>query len=327
MKEKAKKILTDLFKMDAFNEFVSLNIMLLVQMIVVRLFSYLEFYFRLDVGADIIKHISTGIVYDLALLCHIIAWSAIPFVVLYRFIPRVTKGLYIFAQMIYVILSALLIEYFCNMSKPLDHIIYMYSNEEISNIIFSSVNITATPILFFISILAVSTAICILWRKIKINGIASITICILALITSIFVNYRDIIQSESLYKSHTDYCYATNQISYSYIKIADYEQEITLDINMTNIKDAAKTYQSQFPQNTYTNYEYPYNHYFSDKDAIGKLLNKTSNSELPNFVFIIIEGFGRKLTGVDKPSVSFTLFLDSLANTGFDSRAHIRGSA
>lgn len=316
MKEKIKDILKRFLNDKSLSDFISLNIQFLVLMVVVRLFTYAELCTRINAEPNIFKFISSGIVYDLALLSHIIAWSVIPFIVLYRFIPRITKGLYITMQMIYVILSALLIEYFCNMSKPLDHIIYMYSEEEIHDIIFSSVNITATPIIFFISIIAVSAVVCFLWRKIKINRIVSIAICILALATAILVNYKDIIRSENLYKSHTDYCYATNQISYSYITITDYEQETSSELNMTDIKDAAKTYQSQFPQNTYTGYEYPYNHYFSDKDVIGKLLNKPTNGDLPNFVFIIIEGFGRKQTGVDNPSVSFTPFLDSLANTG-----------
>ncbi len=43
---------------------------------------------------------------------------------------------------------------------------------------------------------------------------------------------------------------------------------------------------------------------------------KTSNGELPNLVFVIIEGFGQKLTGIDSATVSFTPFLDSLANNG-----------
>ena len=163
MKEKAKKILIDFFNKDTFNDYVSLNIMLLVLMVVVRLFSFLEFYFRLGIEANVIGHISTGIIYDLSLLCHIIAWGLIPFIILHKFIPRITKGLYIAFSMLYVIISALLIEYFCNMSKPLDHIIYMYCSEEISNIIFSSVDITVAPILFFVSIIAVSVTICILW--------------------------------------------------------------------------------------------------------------------------------------------------------------------
>lgn len=316
MKEKAKKILIDFFNKDTFNDYVSLNIMLLVLMVVVRLFSFLEFYFRLGIEANVIGHISTGIIYDLSLLCHIIALGLIPFIILHKFIPRITKGLYIAFSMLYVIISALLIEYFCNMSKPLDHIIYMYSSEEISNIIFSSVDITVAPILFFVSIIAVSVTICILWKKVKINHIVSLPVCTIAIIVSLTLNYKDFILSENLYKSHIDFCYATNQISYSYIKIADYENDQSLCIDTEDIKEAAKVYQLQFPQNTYLNYEYPYNHYFNDKDVIGNFLNKPSDGNPPNFVFIIIEGFGRKLTGVDNPSVSFTPFLDSLAATG-----------
>ena len=70
MKEKAKKILIDFFNKDTFNDYVSLNIMLLVLMVVVRLFSFLEFYFRLGIEANVIGHISTGIIYDLSLLLH-----------------------------------------------------------------------------------------------------------------------------------------------------------------------------------------------------------------------------------------------------------------
>lgn len=316
MKEKAKEILEKLNAGEAIRNFVSLSIMLLVLMCVVRIFSFLEIWIRLNAEPSIIKYISSGIIYDIVLLCHIIAWSIIPFIILYRFIPKITKGIFIAVTMLYTIVSALLIEYFCNMSKPLDHIIYMYSEEEINDIIFSSVNITAAPIIFFILIIAVSITICILWKKVKFNNISSIAISIVAVITAICVNYKEFVVSENLYKSHTDFCYATNQISYSYIKISDFNASLSYSTTTENINEASKIYQSNFPQNTYTSYEYPYNHYFCDKDVIGNFLNKPDNEDLPNFVFIIIEGYGRKLTGVDNPGISFTPFIDSLAKTG-----------
>lgn len=316
MREKVKKILEKMNAGEGIRSFASLSIMLLALMCVVRLFSFLEFWIQLNADPNIIKFISSGIIYDLALLCHIIAWAIIPFIVLYRFIPKITKGIYIAVAMLYTVVSALLIEYFCNMSKPLDHIIYMYSEEEINDIIFSSVNVTATPIIFIVSIIVVSAVICILWRKVKFNNIASIAISAIALLTAICVNYKDFVVSENLYKSHTDFCYATNQISYSYIKISDFDANLSYSIDTDNIKEASKIYQSHFPHNTYTSYEYPYNHYFCDKDVIGNFMDKPADGQLPNFVFIIIEGYGRKLTGVDNPDISFTPFIDSLAKTG-----------
>lgn len=306
-----------IFNREALTEFVSLNILLLCIMFATRIVSYVEFAIRANAGAGIITHILSGTLYDVVLLAHIIAWCVVPFIILYRFIPLIIKKIYIIFIYIYAIATSLLLEYFCNMSKPLDHIIYMYSPEEINDIIFSSVSFSIIPIIFFFAMLLLTIVICRLWKKVKINHIAALCVTIVSIIIAISVNYKGFLMSESLYKNHTDFCYGTNQISYSYFQIDDYEPAmIDNDINMEEIRRAAKNYQSQFTRNTYTGHEYPYNHYFTDPDVLGGFISRPADGEMPNFVFIIVESLGRKLTGVDFPTISFTPFIDSLAGKG-----------
>ncbi len=297
-------------------EWIHLNILLLLLLFVVRIIFYIETTTRIDVSASQFLNILLGFKYDLLLASHIIAWLSLVFLIFYYFFPKTTVKIYKVLIFTYAIISTLLTEYFCNLTMPLDHVIFAYSVESLKATISSSSSFSIIPILYIVISISLFVITSRFWKKVKINNILAYVILLLSLVVSISFNYGKIIRDERFVDTHAEFILATNQPSYSVIKIYDY---LTKDDNGEKsgfeiVEEATKSYQQLNKQFDYPYLDYPFYRKADYQDVLGNFLDKPKNGEMPNFVFIIAESLGQCLTGVEDPSVSFTPYIDSLKN-------------
>ena len=301
---------------DSIKQWIHLNILLVLMMFVIRIIFFIEVTTRINVDASQFLNIILGIKYDLLLAAHLIAWIAPIFLILHYFFPKTTNKIYKTLIFIYATISIFLTEYFCNLMMPLDHVIFAYSVEDLKGAVESSTSFSIVPILYFVISLAVCILISRLWNKVKIGNIFSYCILITSFVVAIAFNHSDIIRKERYCNNHTDFILATNQPSYSFIKISDHlknndtKNESEIDI----IYEICENYQKSNDQFSYPYKNYPFYRKADYQDVLGSLLNETTNGEKPNFVFVIIESFGQCLTGAETPTISFTPFIDSLKN-------------
>lgn len=296
-------------------QWISLNILLILFMLVVRIFFFIETTTRINISASEFANIILGIKYDLILAAHIIAWCSPIFLTLHYFFPKTITKIYKTLIFIYAITSIFLTEYFCNLTMPLDHVIFAYSVEGLKGAVESSSSLSIAPIFYFVISLALCIIISKLWKKAKINNIFAYTILLISLIVAISFNYGNIIRNERFTKTHAKFILATNQVSYSFTKIYDYlNKKDFVDTEFEMIEKATESHQRLNNQFKYPYKDYPFYRRADYQDVLGPFLNKTENGEAPNFVFIIVESFGQSLTGVENPTISFTPFIDSLKN-------------
>lgn len=300
----------------SIKQWIHLNILLVLMMFVIRIIFFIEVTTRINVDVSQFLNIILGIKYDLLLAAHLIAWIAPIFLILHYFFPKTTNKIYKTLIFIYATISIFLTEYFCNLMMPLDHVIFAYSAEDLKGAVESSTSFSIVPILYFVISLAVCILISRLWKRVKISNIFSYCILITSFVVAIAFNHSDIIRKERYCNNHTDFILATNQPSYSFIKISDHlknndtKNESEIDI----IYEICENYQKSNNQFSYPYKNYPFYRKADYQDVLGSLLNETTNGGKPNFVFVIIESFGQCLTGAETPTISFTPFIDSLKN-------------
>ncbi|MCR5013382.1 MAG: LTA synthase family protein [Bacteroidales bacterium] len=299
-------------------KWMQLNLFLLLCMLVLRMLFYLEVHTRIGIDAAQFGGIMKGAFFDLVLLCRIAAWLFLPFMALYVFFPKTTGKLYTGLVFLYVVVAAILAEYYCNLFMPLDHVILVYTPEEVKGTVDSSANITAAPFLWFFGTLALTVALLLLWRKVKPGFVFSAVLLVAMALVACLVPYKQIIREERYYNDHGSFCLAVNQPSYSYIKITDHLRDANQSfVNGDNevsvqVLEASQRYHTLHPEFSYSSAEYPFYRKADDPDVLGSFLERTSDSLPPDMVFIIVESLGQRLTGVDFPELSFTPFIDSL---------------
>ena len=307
---------------EGIGQWARLNLLLLACMVFVRLFFYFMVHTRLDVAASEFGGIMKGFVFDGLLLSRIMAWLAVPFLAFHWFFPKTTTRVYMGLIFVYVVVAALLNEYFCNLTMPLDHVVLVYSPEEVKGTASSSANLPAVTYLWFLATVGVSVLLALLWRKVRTGWWFSLGLLVLAVALACLVRYKDVIREERYYDSHDAFCLAVNQPSYSYIKITDYLRESKLSFDAEDPKasamvlEAAQRYQALRPEFEFISQEYPFMRKANDPDVLGGFLDKTSDSLPPNFVFIIVEGLGQNLSNLNEPMLSFTPFIDQMKREG-----------
>ena len=314
--------------LSGLNQWVRLNVLLLACMVLVRPLFFLEVYYRLGLEPNQMLTVLSGSLFDFLLVCRLVAYGLIPFVLLHCFIPKTTRGFYIGLILLYAVVSALLAEYYCNLTMPLDHVILVYSYDELKETVFSSsTSVSLAQVLWFVLLVGVPVALVVLSvirdksEKIKVNSerrkAFSFGVLAVFLLVAIVVPYNQMIRDESLYADHNRFCLAVNQPSYSYLKITDYlqyEGKRHEEENYQLTTEQLTAYKALHPEFEYDRPGYPIYRKATDPDVLGPFFNRTSDGLPPNLVFIIIEGLGQHLTGVTDPRISFTPFIDSLAN-------------
>lgn len=306
--------------LSGLNHWVRLNLLLLFCMVAMRPLFFLELYFRLGLEWRQLLTVMSGSWFDLLLVSRIFTFGCVPFLLVHSFFSKTAKGIFKGLIVLYAVVTALLTEYFCNLTMPLDHVILVYSPEELKTTVFaSSTSVSLAQVLWFVLTVGTALLFVIKEKKIEVKGVRWGVWIAGVFVLLVFVPYKRIIRNEKLYSNRNNFCLAVNQPSYSYIKITDYwnkegRQQEEENYQLTTTQLAA--YQAAHPEFEYDCPGYPLYRKATDPDVMGSFFDHTSDGLPPNFVFIIVESMGRRLTGVTDPQLSFTPFIDSLAATG-----------
>ena len=310
---------------NALKVWLELNLVLLACMVVMRPIFFLEVYFRVGLDSIHFFTILSGAIFDLLLVCRVFTYGLIPFLALHPFFPKVAKGVFIGLTVLYGIVNALLAEYYCNLTMPLDHVILVYSLQDLKTTVSSSATLSIGQVLWFIAQVALPIVLLVVFTKrIRPSGKRyALFLTPFLLAAAIIVPYNRLIREERMYPAHYDFCLAVNQPSYSFIKIMDYRRDKLLLNTMFDeaydneeLIHAVAAYQETHPEFEYDHPDYPFYRKATDPDVLGPYFKTTSDSLPPNLVFIIVEGLGRRLTAMWDPKLSFTPFIDYLAAEG-----------
>lgn len=302
-------------------QWVKINLFWLLSMLIIRMFFYFQVHSRIEIDVSQFVGIMKGYLFDFYLMCHLMTWFTIPFLVLYKFFPKTTGKIFMGFVFFYVVVAALLTEYYCNLSMPLDHVILVYTPEEVMGTASSSASITAAPFLWFFGTVGLVVLLALLWRKVRTCFVFSALVMLMAVVVVCCVRYKKIIRSEKYYKDHSSFCLAVNQPSYSYIKLTDHIRDARKSLVddgevSPEVLAASQRFQKLHPEFEYLDPKYPFFRKANDPDVLGSFVEKTDDGLPPNFVFLIIESLGQRLTGVNQPTISFTPFIDSLKQNG-----------
>lgn len=279
----------------------------------------LAFFFMLKSAATVdwsdFSTVLSGVYFDLALVLFASSITLIPVLIINWLLPKTTKVLSIVFITLYVVVYCSLIGYFVNVTKPLDRVFFIYTPEELYDIVVSSVRFSFWSLFGVLASVVLYSMLLRLWdRKVKINGWLAFSYLVVTILFVICFNYKSLITNERPYKSHQDYCMAVNQVAFTVHDFNEYnEQNKSEDFSEydENVLRDAVAYQSRFPGFKYVDIHYPFLRLNNDPDVLGGFLNKTSDGKAPNFVFIIVESLGQRLSS-SEPKMSFTPFLDSL---------------
>jgi len=281
------------------------------------------FFFMLKIAGTVgwpaFLTILSGVYFDVTVVFFVDAILLVPYMVLDYFLPKTTRVLSMVFITLYVVVYCCLMGYYANVTQPLDRVFFIYSPEELYNIVVSSVKFSFWPLFGVLAAVVAYSLLLRFWnRKVNIAPWLAISYTAIVILFVIFFNYKSLITKEKHYKSHQDYCMAVNQIAYTVNDFYQYhlqnqeEDYSTYDENV--LKDAVE-YQSRFPNYNYVDIHYPFLRANDDPDVLGGFLNRTTDGKAPDFVFLIVESLGQRLSS-SNPKMSFTPFLDSLKKEG-----------
>ncbi|MCQ2608310.1 MAG: LTA synthase family protein [Bacteroidales bacterium] len=252
-----------------------------------------------------------GLAYDCIFCCKIGLFALLPLALLKQNFPKFSAIATYCLLIVYCLFSFISTEYFCTVGKPLDHVILIYSPQELTNTILWSTNISIASIIN-VTIHILVTIILFIWsKKIEVTTPQSL-IMLCAIILAIFIPLKKWYANEFLCKSHKEFLYVVNQPAYLYTTCFDYlQRKNTVTKGQEMI--AAEKYHLLFPENSFYSGNYPFMRKNKNNDVLASFFDTEKLTNKPNLVFIIIESFGQKLSN-DNPQFSFTPFIDSLKN-------------
>lgn len=279
----------------------------------------LVFFFMLKssatVGWSAFPTILSGVGFDLAVVFYVGIIALVPFLIINWFLPKTTQVLSVIFITLYVVVYCCLMGYVANVTKPLDRVFFIYTPDELYDIVISSAKFSLWILIVVLAAVLLYSLLIRFWnRKVHISRWLAVSYLIIAVLFVICFNYKSLITNERPYKSHRDYCLAVNQLAYTVHDFSEYrEQNKSEDFSAydENVLRDAVAYQSRFPDFRYVDIHYPFLRLNNDPDILGGLLDKTTDGKTPDFVFIIVESLGQKLSS-SEPKMSFTPFLDSL---------------
>lgn len=301
---------------ESIKSWTKVNLTFAATMLILRLMFYAITSIRLRPETEIFWTIMSGVKFDVVLTGSVAIATFLPYSLVHFFAPKTARIIAGSAIVLYALATSLLTEYFCVMSRPLDHILFAYSPAEVKKIVLQSTTVSSVSIANVV--LSIGLTICLLCgaKKVRIHIVTPVLFLIVSIWLAFGFSYRSMVRNEDGYHSHSNFYLAVNQFTYSFINITDHIGNDEPELNADDITDAARQYHSLLGNFEFVDTKYPFWRKTDDCDVLGSFLHPTSNGQMPNFVFIVIEGFGRKLTGVDNPEVSFTSFIDSLAANG-----------
>lgn len=260
--------------------------------------------------------ILSGVYFDIAVVLEVSAIMLLPLLIINYLLPKTAKVLSIVFITLYVVAYGGLIGYYSNVNLPLDRVFFVYGIGEMYNIIVSSVKFSLLPLLGVAVLVVLYWLLLRFWnRKIKISNELSFCFLLVTFVFVIFFDFKALITNDKHYKSYQNYCLAANQMAYTLNDFNEYRKDLARAEDFTSydeqVLEDAKEMQRLFNDFKYLDVHYPFMRESDDPDVLGNLMNQTTDGKAPDFVFIIVESLGQRLSS-NSPKLSFTPFLDSL---------------
>lgn len=301
------------FFFEVVSKWAALTLLLLCICIVLR--GYMIFRLSIAVGCSVEQSLTilSGLYFDLLFVAKVSLLALLPFLAVALFSINIAAIVYSSAIGLYSLIYVCLIEYFINVKVPLDHVLLTYSLHDIKEIVLAS---TSISIWFYIGLgLFVALFALLVWlsKRVKVARWCAVTLLGVILSANVAFNYKSVLYNELTYATTSQYNLAVNHFSYAFHKIKDCKFALSHSLSRDELLREIRSFQALYPQKNFTDESYPFMHQVSNDDVLGAFLKKSSDSLPPNIVVIVIEGWGKELSDVPYPVLSFTPFLDSLA--------------
>ncbi|MGN0033980.1 MAG: LTA synthase family protein [Candidatus Limimorpha sp.] len=301
---------------EGLKQWTKLGLLWLLLTFVLRVGFFFVMLFTGKVEFSSFLTVLSGVYFDLTVVLFTGVALLIPFLLIHRFLPRLNNVISLIFITLYVVVYGMLIVYFSNVGQPLDRVFFVYDIKEQINIIASSVRFSALPFIIVAVIVVLYVLLVRFWlKKVRVSKIFSIIALSLSLLFVVLFNFKSLITNDKWYKSYNDFFLASNQIAYT---LNDFVEYWRMNSKMEDyfgydeeVLQSALAYQSRFPEFDYLDPYYPFMRKSDDPDVLGPFMNATSDGKAPDFVFIIVESLGQRLSST-RPTLPITPFLDSL---------------
>lgn len=284
------------FIRDSFLKFIAASAPLLIVAVVARFFELLLLFPTNDFGNNL-KLNGIGLFYDVLFMMRTLTVAFVFFLIANLLIPKRIKLIFKILVTISVLISCILVTYYSIAGVPLDRSLFAYSLREVFGIIGSSQKAAWWSYIFIIGIPAFYS-----WasgRDFEVKRWHSICFIILA-IGSFWVSRPSMPNTKDQYT-------ADNKLRHF---VSSVVQGFNRETNNPMTEDA-EAFQSHFPDHQFISPEFPFLHTDNSLNTLAAFFNL--KDEKPNFVFVVVEGLGRELSGPNSAVPSATPFLDSLA--------------
>ena len=239
----------------------------------------------------------TGLYYDISLYLRISVWILIPFVAICFFSEKTARIILRILQSVMLLLSLICIVFFTTSGFLLDKVVFAYSIKDIIGIIQVS---SKSPVWVYVVVVVLPALYFYLsGKRMKINNILLVAFACLTL-SSFFIFNNLPLRTER-------YHVKVNKEQFLLKSIFKKQTSIFKENDAEMVK-IIEEFRSYFPQHQFVEPEYPFLYKAECNDVLSPFFNLSP--ELPNFVFIIVEGLGYNFF---KNDYQLMPFLDSLS--------------
>jgi len=304
----------------AFECYLSLSVLMLFAAVLIRIFETMVLASRHgDFFSQLLLNFY-GLGFDILFFCKI-SLIFFPIYLLLHSISNKFASWFFRAFFTLVILSSLaMIMYFAIAGLALDNLFFDYSAKELLYVVNTSqtlkwwefAGLFLIPILFFISS----------FKKFKFKNY-SVIICLLLTVFSLFVNkipdrlYDNQKQQQTIDNKYRCFLDSVKQAVSAEIrsKKINSKNQWLFHSKKIEFRNEVDKFHSYFPNINFVDNQYPFLHYDESPDVLSSFFNLKEDT-MPNFVFVIVEGLGREVSGYNSAFPSATPYLDSLVSTG-----------
>lgn len=203
---------------------------------------------------------------------------------------------------ILLFLDLCLISFFAIAGFPLDQVVFIYSLNEIIDILLSS---QKAPLWHYIFLIGIPIFFFIFSKRI----IAEKRIPLIALCGIIILSLFIPQPLPSNFSDSSKYNIAENKLAY----LCKSLKSIDFNESSDQITQYVDFLQKQFPNQEFVDKQYPFLHKDNSPDVLSPFFNVSEDK--PNIVIIVAEGLGREFSGKNSLVPSATPFLDSLSKS------------
>ena len=195
-----------------------------------------------------------------------------------------------------------LISFFAIAGFPLDRVVFVYSFNEIIDILQSS---QKAPFWHYVFIIGIPTCFFVFSKRIILEKrIPVVTLCGIILLTILIPQPHP-----SNFSDSSKYNIVENKLAY----MCKSFKNTSYDESSDQIAQYVDFLQKKFPNQEFVDKQYPFLHKDNSPDVLSPFFNLSE--EKPNIVIIVAEGLGREFSGKNSIVPSATPFLDSLSKS------------